>query len=115
MYYASDLLFVLSLSSGRMAVGLLLARLSNQKQMSRFAMAITAASALYGFVGVLLVAIRHPSTVSGNMFPRWIAVSAMGSTLDICIALFPLILVWGLSMKTSSRLTVVTSFAIRLP
>lgn len=115
MYYACDLLFVVSLSSGRVAVALLLARLSNEKRSSRVAIVIAVASALYGCISFLLVAIRNPSAAPTGIIPRWIAVSAMGSTLDLAIAIFPLSLVWGLSMKVSAQVTVIASFAIRLP
>lgn len=115
MLYASDLLFVLSLCTGRLAAGLFLARLSTQQKQGRIIGLVTAACCLYGLASFLLVAIRNPSSTTTNMTPRWITVSAMGSTLDLAIATYPIVLVWGLKMKASSRLTVVTGFALRLP
>lgn len=113
--YASDLLFVISLALGRLAVGIFLARLSNQRRQRRIIVVVATACGIYGLTSFLLVAIRSPATVPANMLPRWIAVSVMGSFLDLCIVIAPIVLVWNLSMKRATRMAVVIGFAMRLP
>lgn len=70
---------------------------------------------MYGLTSFLLVAIRSPTTVPDSMLPRWIAVSVMGSVLDLAIVIAPIVLVWNLSMKRATRMAVVIGFAMRLP
>lgn len=96
-------------------MGIFLARLSNQQRQRRIITLVSTACGLYGLTSFLLVAIRTPSTIPDSMLSRWIAVSVMGSVLDLGIVIAPIILVWGLSMKRATRMAVVFGFAMRLP
>lgn len=50
-----------------------------------------------------------------EQLPKWIALEAIGGFYEICMAAFALLLMWELQMPTSSKVSVVAGFAMRLP
>jgi heme/copper-type cytochrome/quinol oxidase subunit 4 len=45
---------------------------------------------------------------------RWIAHAVMSNLLDICLSIIPALIVHDLQMSTSTKLKIVSLFAIRL-
>ena len=114
--YASDLIFIISLCLGKLAVALLFLRLADGRQAhTRVALVIVLFCVLYGVVGFLMIAIQHhPSKVNTGIFHKWEAITAIGNALDIGIVVFPFILVGGLRMRRAAKVTVVVGFGARI-
>ncbi|KAK5123181.1 hypothetical protein LTR85_003379 [Meristemomyces frigidus] len=122
--YASDLLFIVAVALSKLAVALLILRLTSSKAHVRTAHIMTGLTAAWGTVGLLAIAIRYRSLQPWDMqYPNnaaevaraWIGVGAVGILLDLMLIVFPVFLVYDLQMPLASKLTVIIGFAFRLP
>ena len=108
-------MFVISLCLGKLAVALLFIRLSSAQRQIRAALLMAGLCLLYGLTSFLLVAIQDPGRMAHGILHRWIAIAAMGDLIDVSMVIFPFFLVRRLQMRRSSKITVITGFAMRLP
>ncbi|OQO04045.1 hypothetical protein B0A48_10688 [Cryoendolithus antarcticus] len=121
--YTGDLLFICVVSASKLAVSLLLYRLSSVPR------TIMAAHILMTFVGIwsvaslLAVSLRpkfptpwtlRPADAS-HLITAWTGIGAVSCLVEFAFMAFPVFLVYGLQMPLASKLTVVTGFAFRLP
>lgn len=132
-------MFVVVVYVSRIAVGLLLYRLTGQRSKRSYALVIIATSAAFGLASALTVAIRGDTKrprlhigddakemvsepcetamclLTGSLQKhRWIAYAVMSNALDVLISVAPISMVHDLHMRTSKKAKVIFCFALRL-
>ncbi|KAM0719561.1 hypothetical protein Q7P37_003691 [Cladosporium fusiforme] len=120
--YATDILFVLSLWTGKISIAFLFTRLAKESNKSRLGWALTALTSVFGIISLFATAIRQnasqpwlyrASDVASNT-SRWIAVGLMSIVIDVIVTGMAVYLVWNLNMQSKSKSLVITAFTLRL-
>ncbi|KAK4543662.1 hypothetical protein LTR36_005307 [Oleoguttula mirabilis] len=122
--YASDILFIAAVALSKVAVALLILRLTSSKAHILTAHIMTVLTATWGVASLLAIAIRYRSLQPWDMQDlnnaagvarAWIGIGTVGLLLDLMTVIFPVFLVHDLQMPLVSKLTVIVGFAFRLP
>lgn len=121
--FASDILFVVSLALGKLAIAFLFHRLAASTSKIRAAWIMIGTTAAMGMVEVFVIAFRKEvgkpwrfdEGTDQPVLHRWIAVGALNVFLDISLSAFPSYLVSGVQMDKWDKLTVSLAFAFRMP
>lgn len=121
--YATDVLFLLALWTGKLSVSFLFHRLALDSNKSKLGWSLTGLVSTCAVVSILIVAIRqNPSrpwaysseSVVTSTLARWAAAGVLSMLIDIIIAALSVYLVWGLQMDQQSKRLVVVGFMLRL-
>lgn len=121
--YATDILFLFSLWTGKLSVCFLFHRLANDSNKSKLGWSLTGLASVCAIVSIFVVAIRQdasqPWTYSSqsvvtSTLARWAAAGVLSMLVDIVIAALSIFLVWGLHMDAQSKRLVVVGFLLRL-
>ncbi|KAL1588095.1 hypothetical protein WHR41_03418 [Cladosporium halotolerans] len=123
LLYASDIVYVGSLCAGKMAVIFLFLRIASAPTLIKSSKFMASMIGIWGMISFFVVSfvkdMDHPWQISAGRYedalPKWIALEAIGGFYEICMAAFALLLMWELQMPTSSKVSVVAGFAMRLP
>lgn len=110
---ASDILSIIALTCSKLAVSLLILRLSTFKRHVLAARIITVLICIWG-----IIATTSSSIAPANVKARkdgWIGVGAYSVVLETFLFLLPIYLVWSLQMRLSAKLTIISGFAFRIP
>ncbi|KAM3415690.1 hypothetical protein BST61_g9208 [Cercospora zeina] len=110
---ASDILSVIAVCCSKLAVSLLILRLSTFKRHIHAAWITTVAIVIFGFIAVTSAAVT-PNDV-GLRRAGWILVGAYSIVLEFVLFALPIFLVWPLKLRLAAKLTIVGGFAFRIP
>ncbi|KAK6423278.1 hypothetical protein LTR95_016546 [Oleoguttula sp. CCFEE 5521] len=121
--YTGDLLFICVVSASKLAISLLLYRLSSAPRTIMAAHILMAVVAIWSVASLLAISLRpeisSPWTLSpanaSHLMNAWTGIGAVSCLTEFAFMAFPVFLVYGLQMPLASKLTVVTGFAFRLP
>ncbi|KAK4896489.1 hypothetical protein LTR27_005705 [Elasticomyces elasticus] len=122
LIYATDVLFILSLWTGRASVSLLLHRLAGASNQPRLYQSLTGIVGVLGVTSLLVVTIRpsyeHPwiytAETDSSTTVRWAVNGALSILCDLLAIGFSVFLVWNLQMGTNTKTLVITAFSLRL-
>ncbi|KAF2212465.1 hypothetical protein CERZMDRAFT_84799 [Cercospora zeae-maydis SCOH1-5] len=110
---ASDILTVTALCCSKLAVSLLILRLSTFKRHIHAAWITTVFIVIWGLIAITGTAVM-PENI-GLRRAGWILVGAYSIVLEfVCFAL-PIFLVWPLKLRLAAKLTIIGGFAFRIP
>lgn len=120
--YAADLMFVLSLWTGKVSIAFLFTRLAKESNKSRLGWALTAVTSVFSIVSLFIIAIRPNASQPwlyragdvGSNTSRWIAAGLMSIIIDVAVTGMAFYLVWNLNMQSKSKSLVITAFTLRL-
>ncbi|EME40750.1 hypothetical protein DOTSEDRAFT_55874 [Dothistroma septosporum NZE10] len=112
--YASDVLSVVALTGSKLAVSLLLMRLSTYKRHINAARVITAVICVWGLIATVITALEI-KRARADVRSAWIGLGALSIVLEVALFVLPIFLVWNLKMRLSAKITVVVGFAFRIP
>ncbi|KAK4497667.1 hypothetical protein PRZ48_010320 [Zasmidium cellare] len=123
LYYASNMVYVLSLGSSRVAMVLFLRRLTPVRIHVRILTALFAAEAAWMVAIFLVVALQcgvaQPwalgRSCGSGWFTKWAAAEAIGAFFELAIfSLAVWTLTWRIKMPNSKKAIIVSSFGLRL-
>ncbi|KAK5714298.1 hypothetical protein LTR17_017229 [Elasticomyces elasticus] len=120
--FATDVLFILSLWTGRASVSLLLHRLAGASNKPRLYQSLTVIVGVLGVISLLVVTIRpdygHPwiytAETDSSTTARWAVNGALSILCDLLAIAFSVFLVWNLQMGANAKTLVITAFSLRL-
>ncbi|KXT11672.1 hypothetical protein AC579_7044 [Pseudocercospora musae] len=111
---ASDILSIMALTGSKLAVSLLILRLSSFKRHVLASRIVTAFIILWGVTSTIGTGIIRSNFRLGPK-SGWIGVGTVSFIIEVALFLLPIYLVWNLQMKLSSKLTIIIGFAFRIP
>lgn len=120
--YATDIIFLFSIWSGKLSVSLLFARLAKESNKVRIGSGLTMLISVFSIISIFSVALRsnvsqpwvYQGDSAASTLARWIATGAMSVVTDIIVTILTIHLVWKLQMGSKPKSIVITAFALRL-
>ncbi|KAK5698452.1 hypothetical protein LTR17_023656 [Elasticomyces elasticus] len=120
--YATDILFMMSLWTGRASVSLLLYRLAGASNKPRLYQSLTGIVGALGIISLLAVAVRpnygqpwiYTAETNSSTLTRWAVNGALSIVSDLLAIALSVFLVWNLQMGTNAKTLVITAFSLRL-
>ncbi|GIZ39441.1 hypothetical protein CKM354_000282400 [Cercospora kikuchii] len=110
---ASDILSVTALCCSKLAVSLLILRLSTFKRHIHAAWITTVFIVIWGLIAITSTAVSPENL--GLRRAGWIFVGAYSIILEFVLFALPIFLVWPLKLRLAAKLTIVGGFAFRIP
>ncbi|KAI5370922.1 hypothetical protein Slin15195_G017950 [Septoria linicola] len=110
---ASDILSVAALTCSKLAVSLLILRLSTFKRHVYAARIITALICIWGILAVCSTSVPSPGLSLRKA--GWIGIGAFSIVLECALFALPVYLVSGLQMRLAAKMTIIVGFAFRIP
>ncbi|CAK4026256.1 rpsU-divergently transcribed [Lecanosticta acicola] len=112
--WISDIISVLALTGSKLAVSLLILRLSTFKKHVLAARVVSILIGIWGVPAVVMTSLQRASSQERNR-DGWIGVGVYSVLLEIALIVLPVYLVWNLQMRLSAKVTVVVGFLFRIP
>ncbi|GAB7331950.1 hypothetical protein MBLNU13_g03866t1 [Cladosporium sp. NU13] len=120
--FAAGLLYLLANAAAKCSVALLFARLLSKRSHVKVCYGVAAICAAWGLCAALAQGVvwSQVSRTSGyedrrDTMTSWRTITAFNIIIEIMLALIPFWLVWGLQIKPSRKISVITIFSLRTP
>jgi len=122
--YASDILYIVTLSATKLSTAFLFLRLTPGRGHSIAIWSTISLTLVWTLISIFLIAIRCPGAhpwldttteMCSNLFARWQFIAGLDIVTEAALFSISLYLIWGIQMSLKSKTIVVTSFGCRLP
>ncbi|OAA51581.1 hypothetical protein NOR_00174 [Metarhizium rileyi] len=121
--YAANLVYIVAICGSKCAMFLLITRLGQEKRHLLATNSVTMLTIIWAVVSLFLMAFQcslpepwdiRDSSRCSTLVTRWVVVETFSTVIELSVSALSMTLVWGLSMKTRTKVMVVCAFSAQL-